>query len=169
MTISTSASARPAFEDLQVGQELPPLARGPLSSAHLMRWSAATENWHRIHYDAPYSADQEQLPGLLISGSWKQQLLTDLVSSWLRPDGWLAGITFEFRRMNIAGEALTARGTISDLRVQDDYGLVTCDIGIINDDGQESTPGRALGIVPLAGGPAVPYPCTLDWDWGRNG
>ncbi|REE75482.1 3-methylfumaryl-CoA hydratase [Rhodococcus wratislaviensis] len=166
MTISTSV--RPLFEELQVGQDLPALQRGPLSSAHLMRWSAATENWHRIHYDVPYSTEQERLPGLLISGSWKQQLLADLVASWLRPDGWLAGITFEFRRMNVAGETLTAWGTITDLRVQGDYGLVTCNIGITNDDGQESTPGRALGIVPLAGGPAVPYPCTFEWDWGRD-
>ena len=27
------------------------LRKGPLTTVHLMRWSAAMENWHKIHYD----------------------------------------------------------------------------------------------------------------------
>ena len=57
------AASRPPFEELRVGTELPTLVRGPLSAAHLMRWSAATENWHRIHYDQPYATQIESLPG----------------------------------------------------------------------------------------------------------
>jgi acyl dehydratase len=161
----TARTPRPPFEELRVGTALPSLVRGPMSPAHLMRWSAATENWHRIHYDAVYAAEVEHLPGLLVSGNWKQQLLADLVASWLSPDGWPARISFEFRKMNLAGESLTAWGEIAELgRLGDSYGLVTLNIGIRNTDGVESTPGQAVGVVPLAGGPAVPYPFALDWE-----
>ncbi|CAN0392532.1 unnamed protein product, partial [Phaeothamnion confervicola] len=34
----------------------------------LFRFSALTFNSHRIHYDAPYSADVEKLPGLMVQG-----------------------------------------------------------------------------------------------------
>ena len=42
----------PYFEDVAVGLELPGLEKGPLTTAHLMRWSAAMENWHKINYPA---------------------------------------------------------------------------------------------------------------------
>ena len=34
----------PYFEDVAVGLELPGLEKGPLTTAHLMRWSAAMTN-----------------------------------------------------------------------------------------------------------------------------
>ena len=161
---TTQGGARPPYEELEVGMEIPSLRRGPMAPAHLMRWSAATENWHRIHYDAPYAAEVEKLPGLLVSGNWKQQTLVELMTEWLRPDGWLARIGFEFRKMNVVGETLTAWGRITGLREHGGFGVVECEIGIANDEGTQSTPGTAVGIVPLAGGAAVPYPFELDWE-----
>ena len=32
------------YDDVAVGDELPRLAKGPLTTTHLMRWSAAMEN-----------------------------------------------------------------------------------------------------------------------------
>ena len=64
-------------------------ARGPLSPLHLMRFSAAIENWHRIHYDERFAVEHDGLPGLLVSGSWKQHLVAQMVRGWLGPDGWL--------------------------------------------------------------------------------
>lgn len=152
----------PSFSELEVGVELPPLVRGPLSTAHLMRWSAATENWHRIHYDLPYATQQENHAGLLVSGNFKQQLLTELVTDWLRPDGWVAEISFQFRRPNVAGETLTAWGRVTELRRWAAFGVVECEIGLVNEHGDESTPGKAVGILPLDGGPPVPYPFEVE-------
>lgn len=162
-TTITGAAPRPAFEDLEVGFELPSLERGPLSTAHLMRWSAATENWHRIHYDYPYATKVEGLPDLLVSGNWKQQFLTELISSWLEPDGWLISISFQFRAMNVRGQTLSAWARITDLSTWNGYGIVRLELGITNEYREESTPGLAVGIVPLAGGETVPYPFTLEW------
>lgn len=42
--------ARPQrfFEDIDVGSDLPRQAKGPIATRHIVRWSAAMENWHRI-------------------------------------------------------------------------------------------------------------------------
>ena len=32
------------YDDVQVGQEMPPLVIGPMTPTHLFRWSAAIEN-----------------------------------------------------------------------------------------------------------------------------
>ena len=68
MRLNTAAT--PVFEDLQVGDEIKSLVRGPITTSHLMRWSAAIENWHRIHYDLPFATEHDKLPALPVNGSW---------------------------------------------------------------------------------------------------
>lgn len=148
----------PAFEDVEVGLELPTLVRGPMTPVHLMRWSATIENWHRIHYDQKFAVEHDKLPGLLINGSWKQHFLVQMMRQWLGEDGWLARTGFQFRKMNVAGETLTAWGRVTATGERHGFGFVTCEIGIANQDGEQSTPGTAVGVLPLRGGRPVPYP-----------
>lgn len=146
------------FEELSVGDAITPLVRGPITSSHLMRWSAAIENWHRIHYDLPFATGHDKLPGLPINGTWKQHFLVQMMRQWLGPAGWLWQIDFSFRKLDVAGSTLTAWGKVTDLSVRNGYGYVTCEIGIHNEKGEQSTPGTAVGVLPLKGGPVVPYP-----------
>ena len=150
------APSCPVLEDLAAGQELPPLVRGPLLPPHLMRWSAAIENWHRIHYDQPYALGHEGLPGLLINGSWKQHLVVQLLRRWAGSTAWVCDVDFRFRGMNVAGETLTAWGRVTRVRTAGEFGLVDVETGIVNDDGAESTPGTAHVLVPRRDGPAIP-------------
>lgn len=154
----TASVRRPAFEDLAVGMRLPELTRGPITTVHLFRWSAAIENTHRIHYDLPFATGHDGLPDLVVNGSWKQHFVVQMLRSWLEPDGWLRKVAFQFRQMDRVGSTLTAWGTITEIRVEDGLGHVDLEVGIRNEDGQESTPGVAVGIVPLASSPALPYP-----------
>jgi acyl dehydratase len=147
-----------AFEKLSIGDRLPELVRGPMIEPHLMRWSAAIENWHRIHYDQRFAVEHDKLPALLIHGSWKQHFLVQLVRQWAEPTGWLRKISFQFRALDVVGSTLHAWGEITGLSQEDGFGIVELAIGVRNQDGQESTPGKAVVILPLAGGLAVPYP-----------
>jgi len=153
-------TARPplAFADIRVGDDVTPLVRGPMTPSHLFRWSAAIENWHRIHYDHPFATEHDGLPCLLVNGSWKQHFLVQMMREWLEPEGWLAKIQFSFRRMDLVGDTLTAWGRVTETFERDGLGFVVCEIGIRNDRDEESTPGTATGVLPLAGGTAVPYP-----------
>ncbi len=156
--IAQASSATPLFEDLTVDDRIPELVRGPMLEPHLMRWSASIENWHRIHYDKPFTTEHDHLPGLLINGSWKQHFLVQMLRNWAEPGGWLRSVSFQFRKMDVVGSTLYAWGKITALREEGGYGLVDFEIGIRNQDGQESTPGTATVVLPLRGGPAVPYP-----------
>jgi acyl dehydratase len=148
-----------AFEDVAVGDTLPELVRGPLTSTHVMRWSAAIENWHRIHYDQPFAVEHDGLPALLLNGSYKQHLLVQLMRAWLEPAGWLAKIAMSFRGMDLVGDTLTASGHVTDTAERDGLGIVVCEIGIRNQrDADATTTGSATGVLPLRGGAAVPYP-----------
>ena len=146
------------YEDIAPGSEIPRLAKGPLTTAHLMRWSAAMENWHKIHYDKPFALGHDKLPGLLINGSLKQQFVLQLLKDWVGPGGWVWKVSFQFRAMNLVGETLSVWGRVTARRDGPGYGLVDLELGIVNDENKESTPGTATVAVPYRGGAPLPYP-----------
>ena len=148
----------PLFDAVPIGLELPMLEKGPLGPVHLMRWSAAMENWHKIHYDTPFAVNHDKLPGVLLNGSFKQQWLAQLLKDWVGLNGWVWKLNYQFRAMNLVGETLTIWGKVTARRDTPDYGLVELDIGIVNDQGKESTPGKATVAVPYRNGKPVPYP-----------
>lgn len=146
------------FEDLAVGDQIPSISKGPMSTAHIMRWSAAMENWHRIHYDKEYATKHDGLPDVLVNGSWKQHVLIQLLTDWVGEDGWLVSMSFQYRNMNVPGETLTAWGEVTGKDERDGLGYVSLNIGLKNGAGIESSPGTAQVAVALRGGREVPYP-----------
>ncbi len=148
----------PAFEDVTAGAEVCTRAYGPFTTAHLMRWSAAMENWHKIHYDLPFATGHDKLPGLLINGSLKQQLIAQALKDWVGPAGWVWKIRFQFRAMNLVGERLELWARAVSAERGPAFGLVELELGLRNEAGLESTPGSATVALPYRDGAPVPYP-----------
>lgn len=147
------------FDDVAPGATIPDLVKGPLSAPILMRWSAAIENWHRIHYDKEFAVSHDKLPDIAINGTLKQQLIVQSLRRWVGPAGWLWKVTFQFRALNVVGETLRIWARISGKRELPEFGLVDLELGILNDAGKESTPGTAVVALPYRGrGAGVPYP-----------
>ena len=146
------------WNDIAVGTRVGELDKGVISTSHIMRWSAAIENWHRIHYDYRFATEHDKLPDVLINGSWKQHVLVQLVKDTLGHDGWLWKIKFRYKKMDIAGDTIRAHADVVDKREIDGLGFVTLRIALTNQNGEISTAGFAIGVVPLPGGPRVPYP-----------
>ena len=149
--------SRRDFESVEIGEELF-LVRGPLTEPIMMRWSAAMENWHRIHYDRKFALEHEHLPDLLVNGSFKQQFIMTMLRKWANSEGWVWKVKFQFRAMNLVGETLRVWARVTNKRREADYGIVELELGITNNDGKESTPGSATIALPYEGGARVPYP-----------
>ena len=146
------------FEDVEIGEEQPALIKGPLTTTHIMRWSAAIENWHRIHYDYPFATEHDKLPGILINGSFKRNFLAEYLKDWAGPTGWPWKMSFQMRKMNVAGETLTIWSRVTGKRRAADFGLIDLEFGIRNEAGLKSTPGTATVALPYRDGSAVKYP-----------
>ncbi len=146
------------FDDVEVDMGIPSLVKGPMTQAHIMRWSSSQENWHRIHYDHPFALDHEKLPNVLVNGSWKQQVMCQLIKDWVGLEGWLWKISFQHRAMNVPGDVITAWGKVTDKYEQDGFGIVELEIGLRNQDDVEACPGKATAVLPIRGGKPVPYP-----------
>ncbi|CAN7387003.1 acyl dehydratase [Paraburkholderia sp. SIMBA_054] len=146
------------FEDVETGTEIPPVVKGPMTTAHIMRWSASMENWHRIHYDWRFATGHDKLPDVMVNGSWKQHIMLQLLTDWVGESGWAWKLQFQFRGMNVPGDVITAWGRVTGRERRGRYGLVHLEIGLRNQQGRESTPGTATVVLPLRHGAPVPYP-----------
>lgn len=53
-----------------------------VDEVRLFRFSAATFNAHRIHYDLPYAQEVEKYPGLIVHGPLQAMLLFEAATRW---------------------------------------------------------------------------------------
>jgi acyl dehydratase len=160
LEIDVSASIKATqlhFEDVSIGDEPPRLAKAPLTTMHLMRWSAAIENWHRIHFDEKFSIEHDKLPGLLVNGSFKQNFIVQALKDWAGLNGWVWKVSFQFRKMDIGGTSLWVWLRVTAKHELKEYGIVELELGIVNGDDRESTPGKAIVALPYRG-KRLPYP-----------
>jgi 3-methylfumaryl-CoA hydratase len=107
----------PAAQDWQV-QATPPL---------LFRYSALTFNGHRIHYDHPYSTQEEGYDGLVVHGPLQATLMMNLAAEKLGHS--LQRFTYRGQKPLIAGQALGVSAVLQDgavaAAVSDHNGIVT--------------------------------------------
>lgn len=146
------------FDEVEVNDELPALVIGPLTTTHAVRWSAAIENWHRIHYDQDFAIYHEGLPSVLIHGSWKQSILPRYLKDLCLPDGWMWKVAFQHRAMIVPRDTVTCWATVKACTEIDGLGYVDLAVGMRLQNGVETCPGTATIVLPLRGGRPVPYP-----------
>lgn len=146
------------FDDVEVDQEIPEVQKGPMTVAHIMRWSSSMENWHRIHYDKTYAVEHDKLKDVVVNGSWKQHVLMQLLKDWVGLGGWAWKVGFQYRDMDFPGDLITAWGKVTKTYEKGGLGYVELEIGLRNSRGIESTKGTAVVVLPKRGGVKVPYP-----------
>ncbi len=145
------------YDDVSEGIELPKYIYEP-TPTHLFRWSAAIENWHRIHYDLDFAINHDRLPSILVQGSWKQSVAPQYLKDWTLPNGWPWKANFEHRAMLVPGDVLIMWGRVTGKSEKGGMGLVELEIGMKNQEGIESMPGTATVVLPIRGGKPIPYP-----------
>jgi acyl dehydratase len=146
------------FEDVSVGDELPPVVKGPMTTTHLIRWAAANGNYARIHWDLPFAQIHQGLPNVVVNGSLKNQYLGQLLLSFAGDEGWFKRFYVEHRGMDFPGDTLTAFGQVTGAREVNGYGHVDCRVGLRNSRGQQTAQGHATVILPRRG-----QSLPLDW------
>ena len=101
------------FDDLAVGDELPPLEKR-IDAARMMAYGAATWDFIRVHYDADY-ARELGFPGPFVDGQMMGAFLAQHVQDWAGPGAFLRKLAFRNRVMAYPGDSLVCRGTVTAL------------------------------------------------------
>jgi acyl dehydratase len=80
-----------------------------------------------------------------------------MLADWAGPQGWAWKAGFQFRAMNLVEETVRVWGRVTGKREGTEFGLIDIELGIVNNDGKESTPGTATVALPYKNGSAIPY------------
>lgn len=139
------------FEDVKIGDELPPVVKGPITTTHLVRWAAANGNYARIHWDLPFAQLRQGLSNVVVNGSLKNQYLGELLVKFSGEEGWFKRYQVQHRGMDYPGDVLTAHGAVTGKREVDGYGYVDCQVGLRNNRDELTVSGQATVVLPKRG------------------
>jgi acyl dehydratase len=136
------------FEDVQVGDSLDEARHCP-SRVQLFRYSAATWNSHRIHYDAAY-AELEGYPDVLVQSHLHGAFLSSLCTDFAGPAGRLETLEVSVRRYATADTTLVCRGSVTKTEALDgNAGKVYLDLEEVREaDGVVCAPATAVVRLP---------------------
>ena len=146
----------PFYDDIETGFELP-ATQLTLTVPIMVRWCAAAEIWWRDHYDKDYCLSHH-LPNPIGSGSWSQAFLHAFLSNWVGHEGWVFKLSQRNRAHMLPGNVFTIWGCVTNKYTKYDLGYLELDLGMHNQDGVEAVPAQATVVLPVRGGPPIPYP-----------
>lgn len=136
------------WDDMEEGQEIPLLTKGPITTRTIMQWGAAVGDYYEIHYDDRFAREVAHLPGVIVHGTYKFALLGQLLSDWHGPAGWVRRLGCSYRGMDVPGDVMTARGRIKGKLEQEGEHLVEVEVWTQNPRGERTTVGEALVLLP---------------------
>ena len=113
----------------------------------LVMWAGASGDYNPIHYDKDYALSH-QLPGVIVHGQLAACFLGQMITDWIGDNGKLKSFSINYRGMNLPGEAITCKGTVTNKYIEDDKHLVTLKIWAENPREEKTLSGTAVVVLP---------------------
>lgn len=140
-------AAKLSYTNIEVGEAIPPVAKGPVTSELMIRWAAGSGDFSPIHYDKDWALSQG-LPGTVIAGPMKAAMLAHYLTNWAGSLSALKSLRCRYRGMDLPGDTLTLYGKVTAKEITKDGGQIVCDIWTQNQRDETTTTGVAKLILP---------------------
>jgi len=135
------------FEDVNVGDEIPPILKEVTLVQNVM-YSAATWDFHRHHYDKEF-AESKGFPGPFVDGQMFGAFLAQMITQWVGVDGVLKKLGLTYKIMAVPGDVLSCKGKVTGKYTEEGENLVNCEMWIENQrDETIVAPAQALLALP---------------------
>ena len=131
-----------AFDSVQVGDTLPPLALPPITRTMLALYAGASGDHNPIHIDIDF-ARAAGLPDVLAHGMLSMAWLGRLLTLWA-PQRDLREFGVRFTAMTRVGERITCTGRVAKKLERNGERLVQVEVKATNDTGEVKVAGDAL-------------------------
>ena len=137
------------YEDVEVGNDIPTLIKHP-TIVQLVKYAGAVDDYSPYNFDREY-AHSIGLPDVLVTGSLLFGFLAQMVTEWIGQQGTIKKLSCSHRAMRHPCNEIICKGKVTSKYIEDGKGCIACEIWAENTEGQKSTPGTALVILPLKG------------------
>jgi acyl dehydratase len=102
------------FEDVKVGEDLPPLDI-PTTASLVVGGALASRDFTPVHHDKA-AAQAQGLPDVFMNILTTNGLIGRYVSDWAGPDALLRGLKTKLGGPNMPGDTLKLRGKVAEAR-----------------------------------------------------
>jgi acyl dehydratase len=138
--------ARVYFDDVTVGDELPPLVKGPIQQIQLTRYAGASGDFNPIHQDDEF-AKAAGMGGVFAHGMLSMGFVGQLVTDWAGP-ATVRRLGVRFAGIVRLKDVITCRGRVLGKSSKDDVHLVDLEVWAENQKGDKVVTGRATVALP---------------------
>jgi acyl dehydratase len=137
------------FEDVEVGQEIPAFVR-QTNLMHWNRFAAVNDEFIPIHMDddAGRAAGQAGAFGM---GNLRWSYLLNALRDWAGDEVEIRELSVQFRAINNKDDVLSTRAVITEKKQEDGDNLVVLEVDVVNQNDEQTTPGRAVVALPSRG------------------
>ena len=134
------------FEDVKVGDELPPLVKGPVQQIQLTRYAGASGDFNPIHQDEEF-AKTAGMGGVFAHGMLSMGFVAQAVTDWAGA-GSVRKIGVRFAALVRPKDTVTCRGRVIATAQKNGVNLVELEIWAENGRGEKVVTGKATVALP---------------------
>jgi acyl dehydratase len=138
--------ARVYAEDVRVGDELPPLVKGPIQQIQLTRYAGASGDFNPIHQDEEF-AKAAGMGGVFAHGMLSMGFVAQAVTDWAGA-GRVRKVGVRFAGLVRLKDTITCRGRVLAKSSKDDVHLVELEVWAENQRGEKVVTGKATVALP---------------------
>ena len=138
------------YEDVEVGAQLPSLQKHP-TTRQLVKWVGLSGEYNELHYDKDF-ANSMGFPGVVVQGRLKAAFLCQLITDWIGEKGIIKKLACRYLTVEFPGKDLFCKGKVIKKYVRDSQQLIECEIWTQGENGERSTIGSCLVILPSRSG-----------------
>jgi acyl dehydratase len=131
----------PKFDQLKVGDTLPPLKLAPISRHQLALYCGGSGDHNPIHVDIDF-AKKFGFKDVFAHGMLSMAFLGRLVTSWV-PQTQLRKLGTRFTSITWIGDTITVSGKVTGKREEGGQKLVDLEVRCTNQNGQDTLQGDA--------------------------
>jgi acyl dehydratase len=135
----------PLFDDLKVGDELPPLKLPRITRTTLALFAGASGDHNPVHIDIDF-AKSAGMPDVFAHGMLSMAYLGRFLTNWV-PQSQILHYAVRFSAITPVGATHTCSGKVSEKIERNGRRLVKLEIGITDEKGEVKLAGEALAAL----------------------
>lgn len=147
-SVSTQTNV-PVFEDLSVGDQLPPLVVENLTRTHFVRYAGASGDFNPMHHDDTI-ATQVGNPSVFGHGMLTAGFMARVLKDFFGAEA-LRRFQMRFSKQVWPGDTLTCTAKVTGKHEEHGDALIDVECAVTNQNGDSCLTGAATAVVPKRG------------------
>lgn len=135
------------YEDVNVGDAMPELVKGPLQKLQHVMYAGASGDFNPLHTDDDFAKAVGMKDGVIAHGMLIMGIVGQAITAWI-PRKDLKKFGVRFAGMTKPGNTITVTGTVTDKRVEEGNNIIVCDVAAKDENGDVKVTGKFEAALP---------------------